>query len=368
MNTIATAAREYANRPADERFPSIEALIAARQHEQDYSSERTVNVRDLRAVADGENVKLAGPSGKLARFTHWSFGQLARVIGAPAAYLRQLPAALAADCVNQGIQDRTVPGTDVNLLLRAANGSPEPIARSVTSDSYARVWDAPLYTAIADNLPDFGLPPTWSGEAAGAYAGDRDSFLITCSGGSIVTDPSLRSDNGGNNGAMFRGLLIRNSEVGAAALTIEQVLYRFVCGNHMLWGAVIDQRFKRRHVGHGDSLTRDTIREIMAIAAKWRDASPAKDEALIRTMITHNLATTDDAIVAELRKLGATAEQAAAILKTTREAESQVAPGSYWGLANGATRLSQESIHQSERYELDRVAGLILARGARVAA
>jgi len=35
--------------------------------------------------------------------THWSFGQLASQVGAPAAYLRQLPAALAGINLQYGL-------------------------------------------------------------------------------------------------------------------------------------------------------------------------------------------------------------------------------------------------------------------------
>jgi hypothetical protein len=162
---------------------------------------------------------------------------------------------------------------------------------------------------------------------------------------------------------MFRGLLVRNSEVGASSIVIEQILYRYVCGNHMLWGAVIDKQFRRRHVGKG--VLRETIREIVSIAAKWRDASGDRDQQIIRTLIENGIASTDKGVIDELRALGASAEQAKAIVDATIASEPQLSPASFWGLANGATRVSQQTAYQDERYKLDQLAGAILAKGAR---
>lgn len=361
MQTIATAARQYATRPQDERHPSVSAMVDAARADKDASREVTYNLKDLRAIDTDGSVQLASPRGA-ADLTHWSFGQLARTLGAPAAYLRDLPAPLAADCLNHGISE-TAPGTSVQLLAKITDDA--PIIRSVTSEAYGRVWDADLYGAIADRItsrdPRWTLPPTWTGEPAGAYRGDRDSFLILTNGGSIVTDPSNRS----NGGEMYRGLLIRNSEVGAASIVIEQILYRFVCGNHMLWGAVIDKAFRRRHIG--TAVLRDTLREISSIAYRWTEQSPARDEAIIRGLIDAEIAHTRAAVVDELMSFGATKAQAGAAYDAAERHES-ASPRSFWGAAQGFTRISQESGYQDDRYELDKLAALVLTRGRKLVA
>jgi hypothetical protein len=369
MSNIYSASSQYANRPADERFTSLADMIAAAVEDKNLSAERTYNLRDLRAVATPTDVRLASPLAQ-ATLTHWSFGQLCRSVAAPAGYLRDgLSPALAADCLNYGIQQAPV-GTRLNLLLRQANGNPEPIVRAATSDSYARVWDAELYGQVARVITDrddrWQLPMTWEGTRAGAYRGDRDSFLIITNGGSIVDDPSLRGGSNAGNGQMFRGLLIRNSEVGAAAITIEQILFRFICGNHILWGAVIDRKFKRRHVGAG--VLHKTAREISSIAFQWAQASTERDNAIIKGLVSLELAHTRDAVIDELQAIGATREQAIRMYDRC-EATEAASPRSYWGLAQGATRASQDTTYQDERYALDKLAAAVLARGAkRVAA
>ncbi len=94
MSTIMHASNEWSNRPADQRFKSLDELEAkvfearkrAREaHNVPYSALR-VEARD-----DGE-LKLVGPANVPATLTHWSFGQLSGRLGAPAGYLRELPA------------------------------------------------------------------------------------------------------------------------------------------------------------------------------------------------------------------------------------------------------------------------------------
>lgn len=360
---ISTAFQQYANRPPDERFPSLDAMIANAAEDKHLSAERTYNLKDLRAVSLDNTVKLQSPKG-VANFSHWSFGQTCRMLGAPASYLRELSPNLAADCLNYGFSNST-PGSAANVLVRAANGHPEPMIRACTSESYGRAWDADVYGAIAQTIVGhdsrWTLPPTWDGEPAGAYRGDRDSFLILVNGGSIVTDPS--APNG--NGQMYRGILVRNSEVGASAVTLDTVLYRYICGNHNLWGAVMDTRFKRRHVGQ--HVTRDAVREISRLAWNFTNQSAARDEAIIRGLIDREIAHTKDAVLDELRAMGATKEQAEAAY-TSCETRESASPRSFWGVAQGLTRVSQDTTYQDDRFMLDQLAAKVLARGSKLVA
>lgn len=366
LATAQTPHREYAARPKDERFPSLEALVQNATEDKRLSVERKFNLRDLHVTPhlESQSVQLTSPRGS-AKFTHWSFGQLARTIGAPAAYLRELPVQLAADCINHGIANAPI-GQDINVLVRAGNGDPTPTVRAATSDTYGRVWDAELYGSIAHQLTSrdarWTLPPTWTGESAGAYRGDRDSFLVMVNGGSIVPDPSIPTSSDKPHG-MFRGILVRNSEVGAAAVVIERILFRAICGNHMLWGAVADRTFRRRHTGKG--ALRDTIREVSQLAYDWANASAQKDAAIISALIAHEVAVTKEGVIDELRKLGATKEQATAAYDSCELHES-ASPRSFWGAAQGLTRLSQSSGYQDDRYEMDRIAASLLSRGARL--
>lgn len=380
MTTIATAQREYFRRPADEKFYSLESLIHAASTQRDTSRERQYNIHDLRvqpleAGQPGSDLALVSPAGIPAAFSHWSFGQLARTVGAPAGYLRSLPAPLAADCLNAGIAEAQ--GARVNVLVETQpQGSATPLRlRACTSDSYARVWDAELYGRL-DRMfrhdPSWQLPPIWpdpskgipDGTRGGAYRGDRDSFVILCNGGSIVQDPSRA--NAPDGGQMYRAILLRNSEVGAASIQIDQVLYRYICGNLMLWGAVLDRKFRRRHVGQRAAYA--TITELATAARQYTQRAASADEALIRTFIETEIASSREAVISELRKVGYTQEQAETAYTTCERTEPTLSPWSVWGLAQGTTRASQETPYQDERLTFDRLAAQLLTRAAKVAA
>lgn len=378
MNVIHTAAAQYANRPADERFGSLEDIIAAAALDKSQSRAKDTPLKDMRAVANG-SVYLAGPKGTPAALTHYAFGQLSRLVDAPAGYLRTLPPALAAECINHGLQTSPA-GADAQLLMRwkpvaEAEQGYEWTVRAVTGTGYSRLWDVDALTMVRDTLGSdarWQLPPTWKTDPAtgqplreGAYRGDRDSFVILCNGGSIVEDPThaTRGDGGsdGQNGAMYRALMISNSEVGHRSLTIETVLYRYICGNHMLWGAIMDRRFRRRHVGN---ITRAAAQEISRFAWNFTHASTERDTALLRTMATNEVAATRDGLVDALRGFGATIQQAESAYDLAERYEQN--PRSYWGIANGLTRASQLTDYQDDRYQLDRLAADVLARAAKL--
>jgi len=371
------ASREYAKRPADERFASVADLVTSAQADRDGSKEVNYNLRDLTLVpmavpGSDSTVAVQGPKG-LALFSHWAYSQLCRTLRAPAEYVRSLSPQIASDALNYGI-DHAPNGTAVSMLVKAPNGNPLPMIRACTSDSYSRLWDGSLYDDVKNTIMQhdsrWTTPPTWTGEPAGAYRGDRDSFLILVNGGSIVNDPSLRDAQsptppGTSNvdpGGMYRGIMVRNSEVGAAAVSIQRILFRYICGNHIIWDAVIDKSFRRRHVG--SSVQRDVTREIANIAHTWANASAAKDDAIIRMLIDRELASSEKAVIDELRAIGFSKEQAEGSYRLCVEKES-ASPRSFWGLAQGATRLSQESGYQNDRLELDQLAAKVLARGAR---
>lgn len=351
--------RDYSVRPADSRHATLDSVISEAQAEQARSREAKYVLGDLRAVADGDSVKIASPKG-VARFTHWSFGQLARMVGAPAAYLRELPAQIAADAINFGLHTATPPATPAVLLVRAANGTPEPVIRSVTSKTYGRLWDADLLTALRDLVGSNG----W--ELDFATRSDRDSVITVSNKRNVLRDPSVQNiiddPSAAAGGIMYRSLTLGNSETGAGSAWYEGGLYRARCKNLMLWSAVVETRYRRRHVG--SHVLRDVVRELARFAHQYLEQSPARDEAIIRQLIDKDIASTKDGIVAELRTFGATVEQANAAYASCEMFES-ARPTSFWGIAQGLTRNSQLASFSDERIALDTIAAQLLRKGAR---
>ncbi len=354
-----TAANQYRFRPADERFETLAALANAGRQDRQTAITSTVPVADFRAiVTESGRLAVQGKSGTRAALTHWAFGQLSAAAGAPAGYMRQIPADLAVQCLNHGFL--TTSREEHKLLM--TNGGPTDCPytiRALTSGKYSRVWDhtiADQLTRVQEQHPEWQLPMTWEGKRAGAYRGDRDQFVFLTNGGSIVEDKSIKGFDGRADGTMFRGIIVRNSEVGAAALQVETFLFRVVCGNHIIWHATEHQKTYRRHVGlkHHDA-------EIMiSKALRIADDGARQDEQTIAKLASTPYGATTDAVIAKARKDGLSEKDARASYAAAERNEAD--PRSVWGFVNGITRHSQANDNQDDRNELEQLAGAILKR------
>ena len=65
---------------------------------------RSIDTGHFRTEAVDDDLALREASGRTASLTHWSFGQLATIASAPPNYLRSLPASIASDALNFGLQ------------------------------------------------------------------------------------------------------------------------------------------------------------------------------------------------------------------------------------------------------------------------
>ncbi|MDR3511380.1 MAG: hypothetical protein P4L73_07085 [Caulobacteraceae bacterium] len=110
---IGRVSSEWFSRPADERFLSLADLFASVRERTERSRTRTVESAAIRVEASRDDAErlaltLPGSSGPVAP-THWSFGQLASLVGAPAAYLMTLfCSAQPHDPQREGISQRPV--------------------------------------------------------------------------------------------------------------------------------------------------------------------------------------------------------------------------------------------------------------------
>ena len=87
---IGRVSSEWFNRPADERYLSLAELMASVKGRAERSRTRTVESAAVRVEASRDNAErlelvLPGSAEPIAP-THWSFGQLAGLVGAPASY------------------------------------------------------------------------------------------------------------------------------------------------------------------------------------------------------------------------------------------------------------------------------------------
>jgi len=148
---------EWFSRPDDERYLSLTDLHDAVRRRADRAQARTVESRSVKVEAARDNAErltlmVPGRDEPVAP-THWSFGQLCSLVGAPSSYMRQLPAPLAGINLHGLLSHRaelvkTLEADDGRLTLRA-----------VTGPDYGRIWDHEL-VAAAMNIAGDGTGDT----------------------------------------------------------------------------------------------------------------------------------------------------------------------------------------------------------------
>ncbi len=251
MSTVLTeASHQWATRKEDERFLSLADLKAHVAKRRTESWTATPKASELRIVPDNNNigVEVYDPSygqRRVVEPTHFGFGQLAQYASAPAAYLRSLPAELAAINLQWGLEHN--PMREEALMLAQSNGS--NTLRAITSTSYGRIWDSQVVDAVEKvnqdgrwQIPAASYATSNPKRATTLYASDRDVFIF-------LVDPSHPIEIPGEKEPLYRGFYTWNSEVGAGTFGIATFCYRFVCDNRCIWGATNVRELRIRHTG-----------------------------------------------------------------------------------------------------------------------
>lgn len=384
---IFKAFSQWATRPVDQRFWTVEAMVEACRAYRRQAATASVKYRDLRVEADGSDMRLVGATGADASLTHYAFGQLAQRAHAPSAYLRKLPATLAAQNLNHGLKQRD-PADKAELLFHRNGGL---LLRAALSEKYERIWNHEVGERIMEmeadgwrvpparpSRPDVpGARPATEADVladrghglsvnvgdviapAGVYASDRDMFVF------LVNEERTVDD--GTYGGMARFLMLWNSEVGDKSLGGIGGYYKHVCGNHIVWDAqgVVD--FKVRHVGR--RARAKTWRQLRVDVRKYADSSTSDARAQIEVARRFELGADKDEAVSKLlgfarkRKLtGVTEDVLTSAFDAAEEHRSWygAAPTTVWGMVNGLTEVSQRTEHASSRAKLDKAAGKIM--------
>lgn len=247
------AHNQWANRPADQRFETLSALRES-VHSRRLRS-RSIDIDCARTEVKSQDGLLT-INGTITPCepTHWSFGQLAKNVKAPAAYLRTLPQDLVVANLNHGLKN-TREMDQVKFMTIASEDGAVNTLQAVTSPTYGRVWDADLVTAVEKVVDRSGgkfhnplaYAPGRFGDASsakpsGLYASDRDIFIFMIDGGSYL-------EAGGENArdTLHRGFFTWNSEVGSRTIGICTFMHRGACGNHIIWGAEDVNRWVMKH-------------------------------------------------------------------------------------------------------------------------
>ena len=349
------AHHQWSSRPDDEKFKTLRDLFNATKAYAETAIEKETLFSDLRVEAQRGDVYLSGKTKMPARLTHWAFGQLCARLEAPASYLRELPATLACQNLSYGLANKIKDAAKdwtANLLLHKNGGL---LLRSIMTDRYARIWNHEIATRLMmfETMGwDLARPDIRkeAGDFPSCYASDHDMFVF-------MRNKNLTIKEAGG-GAVYRGVMVWNSEVGGSILGMMKFLYREMCGNHIIWGASDVQEIRVKHVGDA----RNKWSLYMAELKKYANESASEEEAKIKATKRMVLGKTKEEVLDFLfgkRALQTSYKTLEAGYKAVIE-DQDGNPNTQWGIVQGLTRYSQTIPYADERTKVDKVAGRIM--------
>ncbi|MBO6756366.1 MAG: DUF932 domain-containing protein [Roseibium sp.] len=366
---------EWFSRPDDEKFLSLSELYASVKGRAERSKTRTVESAAIRVEAhrdDPEKLALVLPDAEApVAPTHWSFGQLASLVSAPAAYLRQLPAPLAGINLQYGLTNHRA---EQVKTMEVANGRTE--LRAVTGPDYGRIYDHELVAAVqriaGDGVGDtrWKVPGVldWSTgvynpmvdvtkDTTTLYASDRDVFLFLVDDMNPIEAGTLPD---GSPDLFFRGFYCWNSEVGAKTLGIASFYLRAVCQNRNLWGV---EDFQEISIRHSKYAANRFAHEAAPALANFADSSPQPFIQGIRAARERIVARSDDDRSDFLRKRGFSKAETAKIVETVLAEEGRP-PESVFDFVQGITAVARSKPQQDARLAMETRAKTLLERAA----
>ncbi|MCF6147662.1 MAG: DUF945 domain-containing protein [Candidatus Kuenenia sp.] len=347
---LLTASLQWRTRTPDERFANIEALKNAVLNRRNVSFEGIVDTEDLRIAPDDTTITL-DYDGQSLDMTHWSFGQLCNLAGAPASYLRTLPSDLVSENLNHAL-----PKTQDSVkLLLTSNGT--STVRAFTSERYGRIWDIDIVRAVeglCERNTSWHNPPAYKStvsdgveiENAGLYASDRDIFMFF-----IDEDHPIEV----NGERLSRGFFVWNSETGKSSFGLTTFIYRYVCHNHIVWGA---QEIREIRIKHSLNAPARAFSEIMPALKRYVESSSGYEKQTIKRAMEYRPSVNKADTIEWLQKNGFTkaVSEKAFDYAISEEGNST----SLWNIIQGLSALARDRKHIDTRVDLERQAGRLL--------
>ncbi|MBA17297.1 MAG: DUF932 domain-containing protein [Sphingomonas sp.] len=372
---IGRVSSEWFSRPADERYLSLSELARSVRDRADRSRTRVVESALIHVEAnrnDPERLALILPGTDAAIApTHWSFGQLAGLVGAPAAYLRQLPAPLAAINLQYGLTSNRA---EQIKTLETDDGRTE--LRAVTGPDYGRIFDAELVEAV-QRIAGNGTGDTrwkvpgvldWSTgiynpriditkDTTTLYASDRDVFLFLVDDLNPIEAGRLPD---GSPDLYFRGFYCWNSEVGAKTLGMASFYLRAVCQNRNLWGV---EDFEEITIRHSKYAANRFAHEAAPALLNFANSSPLPFVNGIKAARERIVARTDEDRTDFLRRRGFSKAETGKIIDRVLAEEGRP-PESIFDFVQGITAVARDKPHQDARLDMEGKAKKLLDRAA----
>ncbi len=341
-----TVSKQWASRPDDERFLTLEALAEHVSNRANNSTTKIVENGALKAYGTEEGELLLNTEIGPKFFTHWSFGQVSNLAQAPSSYLRRLSSPLAAACLNEGFQKAL---REESMLL--ANGN--DTVRALTSPTYGRIWDYEVVNAVqrvtaGSNwvIPSSSYSASNPKRATTLYGSDRDVFIF------LVDDKNPIDVDGEQ---LFRGFYTWNSEVGSAVFGLATFLYRTVCDNRIIWGVSHKSELRIRHTsGAPERFLQEGNKTLLEYSNE--SARPIIEQ--IQRAKSIKLGKDEDEVQEFLKKRGFNLATAKSAIEAAKIEEGEF--NTPWSIAQGITAHARGIAHTDSRVALEREAGKLL--------
>ena len=337
----------------------------------------------LKVRADEGDMKLIGATGTEATLTNYAFDQVSARASAPAAFLRRLPAPMAADALNVALSQKD-DDLDGMVMFKRNGGL---TVRCITGENYQRIWNAGIVAKLQElEAQGWRVPPARPAgidnertrpataedvlktahegmgvkvgdmiAPAGLYASDRDMFAFLVDDDKTIDNPLSQP--------LARGFFVWNSEVGDKVFGVMTFLYDAICGNHIVWGAQNVNEVRIRHVGDAKERAFSQLRVELK---EYANESATETEAKIKKAQTFLIAEKKEDVLETLfgfigrKKIwmpkGVLEDSYALAEATPRYGD----PRTPWAITQGISELSQQQQYAEKRVELDRSAGKLL--------
>lgn len=379
MTTLMAASNQWMRRPADERFTSLDELLAHAKDRQQRALTRTVANRTLTLApalaTEGGELIVGEPAAEhpdakgmvlladdmLDREpllpTHHAFNQVAGLVGAPAGYLRKLHPALIADCVNYGLLQRPV--EEVGLMA-FPDGDHGELA-CATGPNYGRIWNADIVDALMKRFGngidgeftvpgEFGKAVKVDKSNTTLFAGDRDMFVFLADEKNRIANPA----RGGK--PMARGFFVWNSEVGSATFGVAAFLFDYVCCNRIVWGASEYSELRIRHTAGAPHRFIEEVAPALEVMAR---SSTASITQALETAAASRIGNEEKVTEFLRRRFSRTQTEA---MKVVHSVEEDRPIETVWDAATAATAYARKLGNQDDRVAIERAAGEMLAK------
>ncbi len=372
---------QWWSRPDDQKFLSLDDMLAFKKIDAQRMTSRTVDTHKMKIVGDVDpenpsrgDISIEYTDGDrrehLNTPTNWSFGQLSQLAGAPAGYLKDLPAPIAADCLQWGLRHNR----SKELVKVYGHQSDGGELRAATGPDYGRIYDWEILEPIKNLVEQSGgrwkVPGMMTGSRDGMavydpdipvsmdtttlFASDRDVFVFLVDDRNPIEVGKLAN---GEPDLMFRGFYAWNSETGSKTAGIAAMYLRGVCMNRNLWGVENFQEIKIRHTKFAPDRFAHEARPALESFAHGSTGTFVEGVAAAKAA---KVASDDEDRVSFLTKRAGLSQRMAKAAAARHIEEEGRPVETVWDAAQAITAIARDVPHQDARIEVERKAGALL--------